>query len=453
MADRYDAIEFPCRRVPEEDGPARLLGLYPQRQEGLWMQRTKILGGRLTAPQWQALADTARRHTPGTPLHLTTRQEIELHDVPTEQVPAVQASLADAGITVQGACGDTPRNVIVCPHSGMASGCPDLAPAAWAVRRRLEATDGITALPRKFKISFSACPDACGGPYVNDLGFLAERRNGRWGFRVVGAGSLGARPNTGIPLYDRIEPVAVLPLVSAAVAFFAEHGDRENRRRARLRHVRERMGDEPFRGALNEAFADHRDAAPQETVDVADPARPLDGSLVLTFANGDVSPEAAEALADLTAADDVAVRIGCHHRVHVFGRDEASVRSAVAAQGTLADAARPQPSVVACSGARWCRRGLARTDRLADRIRERLGDRLDPAKTVCISGCPNGCAHTRVADIGLTGGQVRADDSREEAWTLYAGGGMGRTPVLAEKVAARLSGDEVLDAVERLADG
>ncbi len=452
MADRYDAIEFPCRRVPEEDGAARLLGLYPQRQEGFWMQRTKILGGRLTGPQWRALAEAARRHTPAAPLHLTTRQEIELHDVPTDRVPQVQASLADAGITVQGACGDTPRNVIVCPHSGVSSGCPDLAPLAWTVRRQMEATDGITALPRKFKISFSACPDACGGPYINDLGFLAERRDGRWGLRVVGAGSLGARPNTGIPLYDWIEPGAVVPFVAAAVAFFAEHGDRENRRRARLRHVRERMGDEPFRGALNEAFAARREAAPREAGDLAVPGRPLDGPLVLTFANGDVSPEAAEALADLAAAEDVAVRIGCHHRVHVFGPEPAAVRPAVASRPALESAARPQPSVVACSGARWCRRGLARTDLLADRIRERLGDRLDPSTTVCISGCPNGCAHTRVADIGLTGGQVRAADGRQEAWTLYAGGGMGRTPALAEKVASRLSGDEVLDAVERLAE-
>ncbi|MFO8012055.1 MAG: hypothetical protein R6X20_02000, partial [Phycisphaerae bacterium] len=124
-----------------------------------------------------------------------------------------------------------------------------------------------------------------------------------------------------------------------------------------------------------------------------------------------------------------------------------------AAGEPLADAVGQQASVVACSGARWCRRGLARTDLLADRIRERFAGRLDPAGTVCISGCPNGCAHTRVADIGLTGGQVRADGGRQEAWTLYAGGGMGRSPALAEQVTARLSADEVLAEIARGADG
>jgi len=453
MADRFDAIPFPCRRVPEDAGLARLLGLYPQRQEGLWMQRTKILGGRLTGPQWQALAEVARRYNPETPLHLTTRQDIEIHDVRTDRVPQVQAALAEAGITVRGACGDTPRNVTVCPGSGVRSGCPDLGPLAWKVRRHLEATDGITALPRKFKISFSACPEACAGPWINDLGFVAERRDGRWGFRVIGAGSLCARPGTGIPLYDWIEPDDVLPLVSAAIEFFAEHGDRENRRRARLRHVRERMGDEAFRNGLDRGFAAERDASARPApVDLLPPERPLDGRLTLTFASGDVSPAAAEALADLADGDDLAVRIGCHHRVHVFGRDEETVRAAVGAAAALSEAARRQASVVACSGARWCRRGLARTDRLADRIRERFAERLDPATTVCISGCPNGCAHTRVADIGATGGQVRAGGGREEAWTLYMGGGMGRTLALAEPVAARLPADEVLERIAVLAD-
>ncbi|MFO8013518.1 MAG: nitrite/sulfite reductase, partial [Phycisphaerae bacterium] len=384
MADRFDAIPFPCRRVPDDDGTARLLGLYPQRQEGLWMQRTKILGGAVTGSQWRALAEAARRFTPGTPLHLTTRQDVELHDVTAAGVPQVQAALADAGIAVRGACGDTPRNVTVCPASGVMSGCPDLLPLAWTVRRHLEATDGITALPRKFKISFSACPGACGGPWIHDLGFLAEARDGRWGFRVIGAGSLGARPNTGIPLYDWIEPEDVVPLASAAVAFFAEHGDRANRRRARLRHVRERMGDEAFRAALDRVFGEHRDASEHpEAVTMPVPERPLEARLTLTFADGNVSPAAAEALARLADRDDAAVRIGCHHRVYVFGRDEAMVRSAVGAEAALAGAARPQASVVACSGARWCRGGLAWTDLLADPIRWRLGRRGAPAAAGC----------------------------------------------------------------------
>jgi len=453
MAGRFDAIPFPCRRVPEDAGLPRLLGLYPQRQEGLWMQRTKILGGALAGPQWRALAEVARRYTPETPLHLTTRQDVEIHDVPTDRVPAVQAGLADAGITVRGACGDTPRNVTVCPGSGVRGGRPDLRPLAWTVRRPLEATDGITALPRKFKISFSACPEACAGPWINDLGFVAEPRDGRWGFRVIGAGSLGARPGTGILLHEWLEPADVQPLVAAAIAFFAEHGDRENRRRARLRHVRQRMGEAAFREALDRAFALHRDASARpEALDLPVPDEPLDGRLTLTFASGNVSPAAAEALADLADRDGGAVRIGCHHRVHVFGRDEETVRAVVGAAAALSKAARRQASVVACSGARWCRRGLARTDLLADRIREAFAERLNPATTVCVSGCPNGCAHTRVADIGATGGQVRAGGDREEAWTLYAGGGMGRTPDLAEPVAARLPADEALERIAALAD-
>ncbi len=417
------------------------------------MQRTKILGGALAADAWRGLAGVARRYTPETPLHLTTRQDIEIHDVATDLIPQVQATLADVGVTCKGACGDTPRNVTVCPGSGARGGCPDLRPLAWQVRRHLEATEGICALPRKFKISFSACREACGGPWINDLGFVAERRDGQWGFRVIGAGSLGARPATGVLLYDWIDPADVLPLVAAAIDFFAEHGDRENRRRARLRHVRERMGDGPFLDALSKVFAAKRNEASwPESEDLPAPERGLNARAVLTFVNGNVSPEAADALADLADQENLRVRIACDHRVMVYGRDDQAVRSAVGEHPALADAARPQVSVVACPGSRWCRRGLARTDRLADQVRNRFAGRLDTRKTVCLSGCPNGCAHTRVADIGLMGAQVRTDGKPREVWNLYTGGGMGRTPALAEQVAAKLSADEVLDRIAACAE-
>ena len=75
---------FPTAQIPQEATAARLLGLYPQVQEALWLQRVKILGGILTAGQWRTLARIARRFTPTTPLHLTTRQDIEIHDLPAD---------------------------------------------------------------------------------------------------------------------------------------------------------------------------------------------------------------------------------------------------------------------------------------------------------------------------------------------------------------------------------
>jgi ferredoxin-nitrite reductase len=170
------------------------------------------------------------------------------------------------------------------------------------------------------------------------------------------------------------------------------------------------------------------------------------------FANGDVAPDQADALARLADAADLAVRIANHHRMVVFGPNDSHLDAALAAlskvEGPALDAAaQPQASVVACPGTRWCKCALADTNRLADRLRERYARRLDPAITVCLSGCPNGCAHSAVADIGLVGTLARRDGERAEAYTLLAGGGMGRDARLAETVARRLSADEAVEAV------
>jgi sulfite reductase beta subunit-like hemoprotein len=143
---------YPCQRIPDHASDAKLIGLYRQKQEDLWLQRVKMPGGRLTANRWRALAEIARRVTPQTPLHLTTRQDIEIHDLPAEQVPLVQAALNEAGLTCFGAAGDTFRNITVCPCSGTAPGTVELMGVAQKIQDTLAAVDGIYALPRKFKI-------------------------------------------------------------------------------------------------------------------------------------------------------------------------------------------------------------------------------------------------------------------------------------------------------------
>ena len=90
MTISSEDIAFPCSSLPDDAGHARLLGLYPQRQEGLWMQRLKVLGGRLSPEQWDAVARIATEFTPLAPLHLTTRQDIEFHDLPPELIPFLE---------------------------------------------------------------------------------------------------------------------------------------------------------------------------------------------------------------------------------------------------------------------------------------------------------------------------------------------------------------------------
>jgi len=429
---------FPCGGPPA-DGPAsRLLGLYPQAQEGLWMQRVRVPGGRLAAGAWQALAGAAREFTPQAPLHLTTRQDVEFHDVPADRVAALQRALAAAGLTGLGACGDTLRNVTVCPCAGAAAGTVDLGPLAEDLGRLVAAEPGAFALPRKFKISLSMDGCACGRPWINDAAFVAARRDGAWTLRVVAAGSLGPHPRTGMLLFDGLPPRDAIPCALALVRLFAAHGDREHRVRARLRHVRERMGDERFAALAREALEAARAERAWPAPDLPDAPAALSGQVALAFADGDFSADQAEALGRLAARPDLRVRIALDHRVLVFGPGEAGV-AAVAGETALAAARATGPVVVACPGRRWCKRGVVDIRPLAARLREVAVGCLPAEATVAISGCPNGCAASAVADVGLVG--VLREG--REAYRLLAGGGMGRDARLAEPVGRHLSPEDV----------
>ncbi|HAU38790.1 MAG TPA: hypothetical protein DCX07_13870 [Phycisphaerales bacterium] len=410
------------------------------------MQRVKVPGGALTGDQWRGLAEIVRRFTPDTPLHLTTRQDLEIHDLSDVQVPAVQHRLATLGLTSVGACGDTLRNLTVCPCSGVRAGCPDLLPLAQQIRRELEAYRGIFSLPRKFKISLSACREGCAKPWINDLAFVAQRRGGAWGFRAIVAGSLGARPATGVELTDFLEACDAAPLALAAVRLFEAHGDRSNRAKARLRHVRERLGDEAFLAMLRDELAKVKSERNWPVALLREPAEPFEAHASLGLPNGDLLPDAADELGALADDPRLRIRVGLDHRVAVFARDERTLREAIA-RPALALPAEQRAVILACPGTRWCSRALVETNALAERIRRELGSRLPAGAMVCVSGCPNGCAHTAVADFGLSGVATTRDGQRIEAFNLLTGGGRGRTAALAQPAESKLTGDEVLRAI------
>jgi sulfite reductase (NADPH) hemoprotein beta-component len=435
---------FPCRQFEGDAAAGRLLGLYPQVQDGLWMQRIKVLGGCLAADQWRALAAVAEQLTPAAPLHLTTRQDVELHHLPADLVATAQQRLAEVRLTGLGAGGDTLRNITVCPCSGTAPDAPDLVPLACRIRRQLELEEGILTLPRKFKISLSACTEACGQPWINDLGFVAYRKGSAWRFRVMAAGSLGPRPATAMQLFDALPADDCLPCAVAMVRLFAAHGDRQHRGRARLRHVRELLGDDRFAALAHEALDAVKRGGPWARPDWPQPAKTFGARLVLTFPNGDVTPAEATALADLAEHAGVRVRIGLDHRIIVFGPDKTSLAMAVARHRPLDRAAAPQPSVVACPGNRWCKHGLVDTNKLADRLRALGTGMLPPETAVRISGCPNGCAHSGVADVGLIGVRVQEGGNPRDGYHLLTGGGMGRNERLATPAARSLSADAVV---------
>lgn len=435
MADKPRPT-FPAASLPEDPADQKLLGVYPQRQEGRLLQRIRIPGGRLSIHQWLAMAHAAEQVGARPALHLTTRQCIEVNDLTAETIPALQSLLAEAGLSTVGAAGDTLRTVTVDPASGMAPGSPDLLPLANAIGVAIEAVPGVWGLPRKFKISLSADESARMRPWITDVGFVAAADGS---LTAVVAGSLGAKPGTGVPFGERLTPEDAVALSVAAVRLHAMEGDRENRRRARLRHVRERMGDAEFLDRLRDLFAEER-AAARAAAPVLVPADlPNVPHVRLGVPHGDLPLGALRELVTLMPAEGE-MRIGIEHDLHLFGIEPDGLPPRIAA---WAHAGR----VVACPGASLCTKAAAPTHEAADALAGVAAEY--PDRLFAISGCPNSCAHAAVADIGLIGRTRRIGDERAVRYSVYVGGDGGAGPGLSSLVAEDVALEELEAVVER----
>ncbi len=431
MSDR--PLAYPCTAVPADSAAAKLLGLYPQRQEGLLLQRVRVPFGRLGLGQWRTMARLAGQHTAGYPLHVTTRQDVELHGVRPEDVPAIQRELAAVGLSTVGAGGDSVRNITACPGGGR-----EVPALGAAIEAAAAALPWVRALPRKFKVSLSGCGRACAKPWINDVGFYAEQPGV---YRAVVGGSLGAHPRTGLLLPQRLGHREIVPLAMAALRLFQAEGDRANRARARLRHVRERLGDGPFCERLmalleQEPQVAERPVAPLPAAEEAQLLR------TLHLPGGNITAEAALALADAVETVRGELRIGLQHDLTIWGQTSPTLPA-----GTCPMA--QERAVVSCPGSTWCSRGVVDTQEAAARVTASLPE--GSGLVVAISGCPNGCAQSAVADIGLVGRVRTIDGERTACYRLLVGGGRGETATLAQEIHDAVPAAKVPAVVEALA--
>ena len=228
-------------------------GIYGQRQGGHnQMVRVKVPYGSLTPDQLDRLAHVADTYSRGWG-HITTRQNIQFHFVPLEQVPQVMRELAEVGLTTREACGDTVRNVQGCHLAGA---CPfevlDISPWAEAAHRHFLRSPIAQRLPRKFKINFSGCATDCGQAMFNDVGVVAVNRakddgTVEPGFRVFFAGGLGANPHPAQALEEFTSREDLLPTIEAILRTFDHYGNRDNKLRARMKWLLDTMGADELR--------------------------------------------------------------------------------------------------------------------------------------------------------------------------------------------------------------
>ena len=231
-------------------------GIYSHRGGGAFMTRIRIPAALVSASQLKVLASASKDYGSGM-LHITTRQDIQIHDVKIEDTIKIMECLKEHDLSSRGGGGNTVRNIISCSLSGICKDeVFDVRKYAVGITEYLLRQDTSFNLPRKFKISFSGCDKDCTGCLANDLGFLARRENGRKGFKVFVGGGMGSDPRVG-KLLEKFIPEEDLGCCVAAVknVFFAR-GDRKNKRHNRLRFLIEDMGPEGFEKLYKKEFQD-----------------------------------------------------------------------------------------------------------------------------------------------------------------------------------------------------
>ena len=226
-------------------------GVYGQRQPGVQMVRIKLPYGKVTSNQLERICDVADEYSTGR-LHITTRQDIQIHYVDLERTPELWAQLERDNVTLREACGNTVRNVTASETAGIDKNEPfDVSPYADAVFKYFLRNPIGQEMGRKFKVSFSATDADTGLSYMHDLGFIAKIQNGERGFKVMLAGGLGSQPRHADELYSFLHADKIIPLMESVIRIFDRYGERKGRAKARLKFLLKKIGLEDFRALLD----------------------------------------------------------------------------------------------------------------------------------------------------------------------------------------------------------
>jgi len=430
------------------------MGVYEQRTAGKYMVRIRIGAGLVLPYQLDRIAQLSKTYGNGI-VHITTRQDIQIHEVDIEDTPDVLEGLLEVGLSPRGGGGNTVRNVTACPRAGV---CPkeefDVAPCAIATAEYLLQFKSSYNLPRKYKIVFSGCPADCAFASVADLGFFAHLKDGVKGFAVYAGGGLGSNPAVAVKIEDFIIDDEILEVAEAIKRLFDKYGDRSNKHKARLRYVLKRVGTEEFVRLYKEERANLKKEGLKgnipEVRDIASgfeaPEPTIDGGSDQSSLPFNILPEKTRGLFTVKLrlhhgdipADDL-VRVG--HIAEEFGQglvrttqlQDLLITSVPSGNLEKVNSALERlsidvvgdgrPAVVTCTGAATCKLGLCLSRGLADAITEKLGKSniQHPETIIRISGCPNSCGHHYIADIGFQGKAKRVDGKLMPCYDVLVG--------------------------------
>jgi sulfite reductase (ferredoxin) len=456
------------QRAPGIDG-GRTAILEPEELEDKYfMMRIRIDGGQLTAAALRTIGEVSTKYARDS-ADLTDRQNVQLHWVRIEDVPDIWSAVEGVGLSTAEACGDVPRVILGSPLAGVgADEIIDGTPAITEILQRYIGSEEFSNLPRKFKTAISGSPRQDVAHEIHDIAFLGviHPEHGP-GFDLWVGGGLSTNPMLGQRLGAWV-PLAEIPDVwKGVVSIFRDYGYRRLRNRARLKFLVADWGVQKFREVLETQYLK------RALIDGPAP-QPVDGPrdhvgvhlqndgrfyVGVNPTVGRVSGTLLTKLADLVAEHGSdRIRMTTDQGLVILDIEADRVDSLVRGLDELGLSVKPSTfrrNMMACTGLEFCKLAIVETKArgiaLVDELEKRIGD-LDVPLTININGCPNACARTQIADIGLKGMIVTdAGGAQVEGFQVHLGGGLGLDAGFGKKVRGhKVTGDELADYVERV---
>ncbi len=428
-------------------------GVYEQREENAYMVRTRIPSGVISLKQLRKIKELAEKYS-HSKIHFTTRQDIQFHGVNLRDTSDIVEGLLEVGIITRGTGGNTVRNVVCSPLSGVSTDevfdCLEYAEEATSYLLNDPTT---LNLPRKYKIAFSNSPSDTANATISDLGFIAKIKDRRRGFEVYGAGGLGPNSAASILLEEFIPEDEFLFYVQAMKELFENEGDRTNKNKARIRYILYRLGEDEFKNRFRklveklksernlyyEALEHNEQKLTIQSFTVFNKqliAQKQDGlySVYVHSENGNMEIADLEKIISFVSSLSYEVTIRLTNTQGFFVRDLKS-DDALSLHRIISDfvSTFEVDNSVACAGAATCKLGLCLSQNLLSAIRERFKEATPQIKSelprLFISGCPNSCGQHQKGIIGLSGKALRTAEGLVPAYTIHFNGNVeaGRT--------------------------
>lgn len=441
-------------------------GVYGQRQQGVQMIRIKLPYGKVLSNQLRRIAEVSDEYSRGR-LHITTRQDIQIHHVDLNRTPELWAALERDEVTLREACGNVVRNVTASETAGIDPNEPfDVSPYADALYKFFLRNPICQEMGRKFKVSFSATDEDTGLSYLNDLGFIAKIQNGIRGFKVLVAGGLGSQPRHAEVLYDFLPADKMIPVMEGVLRVFDRYGERKSRAKARMKFLLKDIGLVAFKELISQeqkaiefksVAIDYQSYIPSKPVSVEAPVIELQDkaaynvwkatniipqkqegfvAIGIKVLLGDFYTDKARLLANLvdvyaageirlTLRQNIVIPFVKEALLPFFYTELKKLEFVEAGYNKAVD-------ITACPGTDTCNLGIASSTGIAKELERVIATEYpqylkNEDLVIKISGCMNACGQHNMANIGFQGMTVRTPEKlvAPALQVLLGGGNLG----------------------------